>query len=158
MKEHIYENIRREKAFDYGKFFYESMLEFEEEVLDDQPVSTVIENATDYSRNYDVEHVNVAILWQDETVTIHCRMENCVYDIFWRIDSGLDCPVFAKGILVRPCESGLDLQDTCMHTFTIEINYKDGTPTTWNDPRLFFLKFADKDIDYNPAKNPEVDQ
>jgi len=160
----VYENIRREKAFDYAQLVYQQMLELEDEDLENQPTLTVVDDVADYLRTYDVEHVDVAIWWPDGTVTIHSRMANCIYDIFWRIDGALDCPVFAKGIQVAPSRSSSDLQDHCMHSFTIELNSKDGTKQKdhlqppWNDPKLFFLKFYNKELSFDPAKGEKTIQ
>lgn len=160
----VYENIRREKAFDYAELVYQQMLESEDKGWENEPTLTVVDDVADYLRTYDVEHVDVAIWWPDETVTIHSRMVNCIYDIFWRIDGMLDCPVFAKGIQLAPSMASSDLVDHCMHSFTIKLNSKDGTEQDarlqqpWNDPKLFFLKFCNKDLSFDPAKEKKAIQ
>ena len=104
---------------------------------------------------YDQEHVNVAIWWQDETVTIHCGMPNDIYDMFLRLDGSLFCPVFAKGIRVETCLQYSEENSCCQHTFTIFLNKPDWHKH-WTDPRLFFLNVADKDLDFDSEAQQEV--
>jgi len=160
----VYENIRRERAFNYAELVYQQMLEFEDEGSEDQLSIALIDDVACYLRTYDVEHVDVALWWPDGSVTIHSKMDNCIYDIFLRIDGELDCPVFAKGIQVSPSYASLDLQDHCMHSFTIDLNTKDGTKQEdhlqppWNDPKVFFLKFCNKHLSFDPAKEKKAIQ
>ena len=101
---------------------------------------------------YDQDHVDVAILWRDKTVTIHTNMLNNVYDIFWHVDGYIACPVFAVGIKVSPCKTKLWQGETGHHTFTIDLDDKEGEDVFWNDPKLFFLKYTNKEISFDPEQ------
>ncbi len=153
----MHENIKREEAICYGKQAYLEMIEVEEPKEYTSEGDAFIEAAF-YLGRYDQEHVNVAIWWQDETVTIHCGMPNDIYDIFLRLDGSLDCPVFAKGIRVTTCLlNSNDQNSDCMHTFSIWLNKPD-SEKYWTDPRVFFLKVADKEIWFDSAAQQEVNQ
>ena len=160
----MYENIKREKAICYGKLAYSEMMlqrleneETEKHANDEAAVT----DAAWYLGQYDQEHVNVALWWPDESVTIHCKMPNDIYDIFLRLDGSLDCPAFAKAIIVQPC---LLNSDNSMHTFTIWLNEGSKFPPfreyeeQWTDAKSFFLSVSDEPFDFDSAKHQKVDQ
>jgi len=147
----MYENVKRENALDYGDLAYSMMLDIEGSQTTDEP-DLLFKEAAFYLADYDQEHVNAAIYWPDESVTIHSRIPNNIYEIFERIDGCLDCPVYAKGIRIAPFSL---CQDDMMLSFTIwlnpaETNDADG----WNDPKSFFLKYANKDLHFSPSQQP----
>ena len=163
----LYENIKQEEAICYGKLAHSEMIqqraeqEEPEKYLNDEEAFM---DAADCLGYYDQKHVNVAIWWQDESVTIHCKMPNDIHEMFVRLDAELDCPVAAKAIRVQPCLLNEYHEYSCMHTFTIWLNegpefspFKD-FEVQWKDPRSFFLKFADKWLHFNPEAQQEVNQ
>jgi hypothetical protein len=154
----VYKNIKREEAICYWELAYSEMIErrVEEEGPVEYPNDKVaVMDAAYHLGRYDQEHVNVAIWWQDETVTIHCGMPNDIYDMFLRLDGSLFCPVFAKGIRVETCLQYSEENSCCQHTFTIFLNKPDWHKH-WTDPRLFFLNVADKDLDFDSEAQQEV--
>jgi hypothetical protein len=145
----VYDNVKRQRALNYGEHAWYQMLESGEYHDDDEPEG-IFNSAAEYVAEYDQERVHVAMYWQDESVTIHNRMPNDIHDIFLRINGCLDCPVYAKGIRIAPVSL---CQEHDMHVFTIwlkseETNYQDG----WMDPRGLFLKYANKDLHFVPPQ------
>ena len=163
----MYKNIKREKAICYGKLAYSERMEIRAEQEEPEKYLNEEEafmDAADFLWDYDQKHVNVAIWWQDESVTIHCKMPNDIYEMFLRIDAELDCPVFAKGIKVMPCFLNECHDHDSMHTFTIWLNegpkfapFKDWDEN-WTDGRVFFLDVADQHIGFDSAAQQEVNQ
>lgn len=152
--ESVYANIRTEVAFDYVELVVNEMKEDLEKDNDivQQSSESIVDKTADRLRRYDQDHVDVAILWRDKTVTIHTNMLNNVFDIFWHVDGYIGCPVFAIGIKLSPCNTKLGQKETGHHTFTIDLDDKEGEDVFWNDPKLFFLKYTNKEISFDPKQ------
>ena len=147
--ESVYPNIRNAVALDYGELVVQQMME-DSDIMQ-QSSEVVAYESAELMRRYEQEHVDVAILWPDETVTIQ-NMLNNVYDIFWRLDGYVACPIFAIGIKVSPRRNEFWQGERGHYTFTIDLNDKNGKHRAWNDPKSFFLKFADKGVSFDPEQ------
>ena len=96
----MYQNIKNDAAFDYADFAWERM-----EAccgLQSESPKDIFEEAAVYLNDCDQKHVNAAILWQDDQITIHCRLPNSVRDIYYRLEKEYECPLRARKITVWP--------------------------------------------------------
>lgn len=96
----VYENLKFGKAFDYAAFAWDRM-----EAccgLESETPKDTFEEAAFYLDDCDQKHVNVAVLWQRDEITIHFRLPNSVRDIFYRLEKDYEFPLRARKICVLP--------------------------------------------------------